>query len=380
MSRIITQSETAPGLDVMQAPRIKELDAFRGLLALGVMFFHLYPQGLFWLWSCVDGFFVLSGFVITRLLMSTSLDAKGLISFYARRALRIWPVYYLTLLAALTLHVGYSIKNGEPLGGISGGPQSFLFLQHVQFYWQSIQDYIDLNYIRWFGHSWSLAVEEQFYWLWPLVIILWRNRIGCLLTACVLLLATSVWLRHAGFLVFILGARADGLALGSLMAFTEIWLLTSPEAHAKWYRKFKIIFPAVALISVAAALPLYIVPGYLSNQVDKLYLVDSTWVVLVFAALFFGVVGTLWIQSSTRWVRLFRSPVLLWLGGRSYAIYMFHPLVQAMLERVVSHANLPEITLTIGTVGCTLALAHLSCVYIERWFAGLRPRFPLHAA
>jgi peptidoglycan/LPS O-acetylase OafA/YrhL len=377
---LLDQSARADGKAVIDAPRIRELDALRGVLALGVVFFHLYPQSLFWLWSCVDGFFVLSGFVISRVLLQTRLDIPGLLSFYARRALRIWPVYYLTLVVALCLHVGYALKNGESLAGIGGVWQSLLFVQHIEFYWKDVASYLSFNYIRWFGHSWSLAVEEQFYWLWPLVILAFRGSRRLIGSICLLLLVLGIFVRHQGVLVMLLGTRIDGLALGSLLALLELWVGSGTPDFARRARFLQFVLSAVTIIAIALALALYLIPGWAGGQVEKLYLIDSTWVVLIFALFFFGVVGSLWLNNGAAVTSLFRAPLLLWLGGRSYAIYMFHPLVQAAVERAVSHGKLPESIVSIGTVGLSVALAALSYNFVEHWFTGFRHRFPMRPA
>ena len=201
--------------------RIREFDALRGLLAIGVLASHLFPQSLFWLWSCVDGFLVLSGFVITRLLLCNPISRATLMSFYARRALRIWPVYFLTLVVALGMNWLYCLKNQLPITEIRGVAQSLVFLQFVQFYWTPSAEYFSYNYIRWFGHSWSLAVEDQFYWLWPIILFVTRKQRIVMSLFCLSMLAVGILTRFSGHLIFLLTARIDGLALGALLAVGE---------------------------------------------------------------------------------------------------------------------------------------------------------------
>ena len=80
--------------------RIKELDSIRGLAALAIVFFHLWRHALSILGTAVDLFFVLSGYLITTIILTNALNDHFLFSFYMRRGLRIWPIYYLTLLGS----------------------------------------------------------------------------------------------------------------------------------------------------------------------------------------------------------------------------------------------------------------------------------------
>src|SRR5947208_17076877 len=93
---------------------IPELDSVRGLAAMGVVLFHAYPNLFFFGWSCVDLFFVLSGFLICGILLENGGTSGFAKAFYFRRALRIWPVYFLTLAAVLILNAvsphGHSAK------------------------------------------------------------------------------------------------------------------------------------------------------------------------------------------------------------------------------------------------------------------------------
>src|ERR1700744_3920986 len=96
----------------MAEERVPELDALRGLAAVGVAAYHAYPYTFFLGWIGVDLFFVLSGFLITSIILEHAGKPGFFGTFYFRRALRILPVYYLTLFAALALnrasHAGYS--------------------------------------------------------------------------------------------------------------------------------------------------------------------------------------------------------------------------------------------------------------------------------
>src|SRR4051794_29428646 len=98
--------------------RTPELDAVRGLAAVGVVLFHASPFNFTCGWSCVDLFFVLSGYLITTIICHQSKEKGFLRTFYLRRIYRIWPVYFLTLAAVLLLNQ-YSRTGYQTTGLIS---------------------------------------------------------------------------------------------------------------------------------------------------------------------------------------------------------------------------------------------------------------------
>ena len=363
-----------------RAVRIQELDSLRGLLAVGVVLFHLFPQRLFWLWSCVDGFFVLSGFVITRLIIGNPMSFGMVVPFYLRRAFRIWPVYFLTLAVALGLNALYVMKNALPFSSIEGVPESLVFFQFVQFYWLPYADYFPYDYIRWFGHSWSLAVEEQFYWLWPIVIAICLKKTRPLVWISLALIVVGCITRATGHLVFLLAARVDGLALGAMLAIFEANSEINVKRLMEWRPRLAWVSGLVFTACIGVLTVIYLAPNYRANKVLSLHYQDSTWLIPLFAIAFASIVGSLWLFRGSDALRCMRVKPLLWLGGRSYAIYMFHPIVQALVERVVAHWSWPAIMTAFLTLGLVIWFAHLSFVYVESRFSRLRDRFPLAAA
>ncbi|HEV2844590.1 MAG TPA: acyltransferase, partial [Thermoanaerobaculia bacterium] len=206
----------------MTAERLPALDGLRGLAILLVLLLHFTVYGgppategidkLFYRaaqagWIGVDLFFVLSGFLITGILY----DAKGgenyFRSFYARRVLRIFPLYYGALAVFLLL-----VPALRP-----GSFWHWTYLSNVQIAREGWPDSGAL------GHFWSLAVEEQFYLFWPVAVLLLARR--SLMAACWVCLAGSLLLRVGLHLAdqetaaFVLTpARLDSLAAGALLA------------------------------------------------------------------------------------------------------------------------------------------------------------------
>src|ERR1043166_8223183 len=152
--------------------RIIELDGLRGLFCMGVVIYHIRHDWLFWYWSVMDWFFLLSGFVISANLMSNR-QANNLLSmFFFRRALRIWPLYYLGLLVGILIFVaGVRVGWWRSIPSVSWLKQA-LFVQFVEGYWRPL----DLDaYPFHMLHTWSLAVEEQFYVIWALLFVAFRR-------------------------------------------------------------------------------------------------------------------------------------------------------------------------------------------------------------
>ena len=197
---------------------IPELQGLRGLAVLAVVFYHCTPRlkgtwaygASLWGWTGVNLFFVLSGFLITSILLESRAKPNYFRNFYGRRVLRIWPVYVL-LLVVVYLEAPWFI--GPSIGmAIRTAPwwAYFFFLQNL----------VHLNLPPALGPTWSLAIEEQFYFVWaPLVRVL--RRPWMLASVAAATLVVSPLARHADFrwmtpthtLIHL-----DGIAWGSLLA------------------------------------------------------------------------------------------------------------------------------------------------------------------
>src|ERR1041385_2325106 len=148
-------------LGVMSAfPYYKSLDGIRGVAVLMVVFLHsrLMPFG----WVGVQVFFVLSGFLITSILQTQTDRPFGFFMrrFYWRRGLRIWPLYFLFLALCLIAHACLRIPETWP----SAWPWLASFTYNIV---RISPHFADSDY---FGHFWTLCVEEQFYLVWPFAV------------------------------------------------------------------------------------------------------------------------------------------------------------------------------------------------------------------
>jgi peptidoglycan/LPS O-acetylase OafA/YrhL len=212
-------------------PYIPELQGLRGLAVLGVVFYHSRPRlvgtPLYtpaeWGWTGVNLFFVLSGFLITSILLDSREKPHYFRNFYGRRALRIWPVYVLTL-ALCYLKADWFV--GEPAGlAIRTAPWwAYIFF---------VQNLFHLTLPPGIGPTWSLAIEEQYYFVWaPLVRFLRRPwmMVGVLGTA---LVASPLFrMTHFGWITRTdTVTHLDGIAMGSLIA---LGLYKLPLARRTW--------------------------------------------------------------------------------------------------------------------------------------------------
>jgi peptidoglycan/LPS O-acetylase OafA/YrhL len=172
----------------------------------------------------VQVFFVLSGWLICSLLLRER-EKKGRISlrdFYVRRSLRIWPAFYVFLLTVAVL---------AAVGAIDVPLQDFVWAGLF------LGNYAPQPLDWWLGHTWSLAVEEQFYLLWPLIIVRCSPRTA--LKICVAAIAVAPVIRVAGYVLvperreqgdMFLHARMDALLFGCALALLPV---AAPAAH-RW--------------------------------------------------------------------------------------------------------------------------------------------------
>jgi peptidoglycan/LPS O-acetylase OafA/YrhL len=326
-------------------------------------------------WVGVDLFFVLSGYLITRGLVARSdLPHRArLARFWARRFLRIFPLYYLVLLVGTAVAL---LVHAETPGAA---------------YWLYLQNYTlpfdAWDRVRWTSHLWSLAVEEQFYLGWPLIILLRRPGGQAALAMTILVTATVlrvVLLFHLPGLSRSVVAKlvycatlthADGLVLGALVAIAHTH---APELTTRLTRRFG---RSVAGLAYCGVVFLAVVTrGF--NQYDRRVAVLGYPLVAVAFAVTVGLAvdGALPPRMTSALSRSWVTSV----GRVSYAMYLFHwPLVALLiapvlrLEGAMTDAQVLTfggLYIVVGTAG-TYAAARVSFVLVESPFLRLKQRF-----
>jgi peptidoglycan/LPS O-acetylase OafA/YrhL len=343
--------------------RVGELDSLRGLAALAIVAYHLWFTNVALLGSAVDLFFVLSGYLITTIILTNQATEGFLITFYVRRSLRIWPIYYVSLLALVLLN---------PLlpapARLDGLPYYLTYTQKLPHYWLGIEP----PFSPAFQHTWTLAIEEQFYVLWPALICLLGRRWLVPLAGGLVLVALSA--RGAGMNPWLLATHCDGLALGGLLAV----LLIDTERGVRGARVSSLVLVVVGLLALSfpawggrlpAALaliaPIAAQPSFLHSL--KVFFINLGY---------FSIVGLTVIHAGRPALGWLRLRGLVFIGQISYGLYLYHHIVFFVSDdwaRARGFGGAPWIDAV--KVALTFALAALSWAYVERPILALKDRF-----
>lgn len=326
--------------------RVLEFDAIRGLAALAIIVNHIWFPSVVPLTAGVYLFFVLSGFLITSIILKNVNQPNFLFAFYGRRALRIWPIYYLSLFALILFN--FISPQPESLDGL---PYFLTYTQNIQQFWFGQTP----PFIHGFQHTWTLAIEENFYLIWPLLIHgLGRQSV---LPLSVAVVACSVAARGLGFGHFILLTQADGLGLGSLLAV----LLSQNIIHK---RRLQIQLLCLALFSAGFAA---VGPRFFSIA----GLDSPTWVasfkLFSINLCFFALVGLIHGQAGKWWLKPLRLRGLVYLGEISYGLYLYHYMILCSARIVIESASIRQSWLSdIAIFAASLCTAACSWRWLER--------------
>jgi len=344
------------------------LDGLRGVAILTVMFFHatLYrgprPSGGF---LGVDLFFVLSGFLITALLMQEWQRSGGVAlgAFYARRALRLLPALF-TLIAVILLVPGVFYQTVRPwraagLAALHTTNWIMAFGGNVGF----------------FDHTWSLTIEEQFYLLWPPLLVLLltlKVRRPAILAVVTIGILAPTWLRFELWhglpsvkrLYYGLDTRFDTLLIGCLVALVASWDLIPRSRRV------------LGTIQVAAALSAAVLAVCVATMVEESSLTYHGLGTLVAVACACLVLHVLYCPSRLSRLLLENRP-LVWVGRISYGLYLWHfPIFNGMLNPTrMGKLGITGPALLTVRFAMAFLVAALSFSLIERPFLRLKRRF-----
>jgi len=338
--------------------KIPQLDAVRGLAVLLVLLHNtdIYPSlHLQWIsangWMGVDLFFVLSGFLITGILVDSKQSEGYFRNFYARRCLRIWPLYYSALLFMFVIVPFLRPSEAHTIFEARSSPWWAypLFLQNFLVPIPSAATGL-------LGVTWSLAVEEQFYLFWPLVVRFCNEAQLRKIAVAVICLSPALRFYLALHNVDIYSnpfCRLDGLMAGALLALV---LRSASVLPSKFMTRAWITF----FVSVPLAL---IIETFHARWIG-FSLIALASVSFVYLALF----------STQRWLQaILTNRFLVYTGTISYGIYLLQkiPLDAAKTFHLDKHGFL---ALPI-TAAATYAMATLSWNLLERPFLRLKRFF-----
>jgi peptidoglycan/LPS O-acetylase OafA/YrhL len=368
--------------------RILALDGLRGVAILLVVvwhYFYFYPDPnhhptallprlyvyfercIASGWSGVDLFFVLSGFLIGGILLDVRTSPSYFGTFYLRRFFRIIPVYYAWIALYVLLLLGFAFARhadwlGEPKIWYEVGAQ-FVFFQNL-----GLMHYSGVGG-AWFTATWSLAVEEQFYLVAPVIVRWLSSRVLIWLLTLVVLLAPLLRVLVHYYLpsttsldpaYILMPCRADSLAIGMLVAL--LW--RTPQSH-KWledhrrilYRLFGMFLTGVVVLGTY----------WPSSGSIAMQSVGYSWLAIFFALL---LLITL-VNPAGHVASLASMRVLRELGNVSYCLYIIHQAVNLLCQAILRPARVSQSdwrVIAVPMVACVVSylIGKLSFTYFEQ--------------
>jgi peptidoglycan/LPS O-acetylase OafA/YrhL len=327
-----------------------DINGLRALAVVPVLFFHAHHPWFQGGFLGVDIFFVISGYLITNLIYSkVSAGNFSFLDFYERRARRILPAFLfvltVTTLGSIFLMVPYDLKNyGQSLVASIFSVNNIL-LYVTSGYWSLASDFKPLY------HTWSLAVEEQYYLLAPLMIFgcykVWTNRQSVLILSSLIFVISflmTLYLDNREFAFLIIFTRVWELLAGAILALKESGSRTSKNGP-------------VSLLGVSLIIFSYINPYFFSNNQAIVNALPVAGALLVIAHS---------DEAKNLTGRLLAVKPLVILGLISYSIYLWHQPVLAFL-RLTSEYE-PGITKQVFFSLLSVPLAYLTWRFIENPF------------
>ena len=334
---------------------LKSLDGLRGIAILVVCFYHWKIPGFVGGYFGVDIFFVLSGYLITSILLDEYGKTGGISfsSFYYRRFLRLLPA----LLFLVIVHAGLAVFSTHPARHYIAIVVTLLYLSN----WSMALGIFDPGEL---GHTWSLSVEEQFYLLWPITMYTIVRKFGVkTLAVCTFLLALASTLERtflyltgstAARVYYALDTRLDSILYGSLVGvvlyFRPTW------SRPRFWGKF---LPVIAIAGLA-----WLITTCKETEPWRY------WYGFLLAAVFSTIlVWTIATPGAEPLKKALSNPVLVWFGKRSYGLYLWHDFINMVLHTEKRGAGVTAIAAMLA-----LGITELSFRFIERPALSLRTR------
>lgn len=359
-----------------KSSRIVQLDGLRGIAVLFVVCFHylnnayaridirslnktevLLKKITYWGWTGVDLFFILSGFLIASILLKNRSSPNYFRTFYIRRMARIVPAYFLLLFLFILARQQFEHTGSKLFANPLDIGWYFAFLQNFQ---MSIKGSFGAYGI---APTWSLAVEEQFYLIIPLIVYFFSRRhvlvfcLLCMILAPVYRSYSDNWYRTYTHIF----SRIDAPCYGVLLALfykNDEWI-TLVKKYA-WLLLLSVLFALYAFLGL------------------KVKALNHSFISLIYLALTFYVLR---LRQGNWGYRLLAAPFLQTMGKYSYFIYLYHILVNSLLFLLLSDfanpslAGLQGYAVTLLSFMTTWFLAYLSFRFIEGRMIGWSHRF-----
>ncbi len=394
--RTTDTSSHIPAVAASNEGRLPPLDGVRGLAILAVLAYHFFGYAAVDIgspgpaidrvfheitgagWTGVDLFFVLSGFLITGILI----DAKARTghyfrTFYARRTLRIFPAHYFYLALLFLLIPLLAPSANSAVDTLAEDRLWFITFTGnilVVIHGATRPDFFVT------GHLWSLGVEEQFYLTWPALILLMnrRNLIAACITIVALALALRVGMTAGGVdgsvSLTLTPARMDSLAIGGIIALAL--------KDARDFQVLRRVLPGLAIAAAAIVAVIAAVNGGLDALDRSSSTIGYTLIALAFGGLVLHAISA---QPGTRSYRFLTTPALTSAGRYSYAMYLVHlPIAWLLYQRTdiasevpaLAGSHLPgEAVFALAAFVPTFVIAWLSWRLLETPFLRLKDRF-----
>jgi peptidoglycan/LPS O-acetylase OafA/YrhL len=337
------------------------LDGVRMIAVFLVIFFHFGLKGVPGAHG-VMMFFVLSGFLITWLLLEEQ-DKTGTVSlrgFYRRRTLRIFPAFYAFWLYVAVL----SLVRGSQ-GSWAPAWSAFFYVSN---YYSALQGHPENA----FSHTWSLSIEEQFYLLWPMAFLMCRQNVRVMTKFLVAVIAvvavhravlSAVFQVNQSYIYSAFDTRIDQLMIGCLLAVS----LRRHALRAFW--NGACAHAAMPLLTVAAIIgSIYVGPMLVPRY---RHVIGFTLEPLLMAVFLAQVIA---LSSTRAWAWLDAAPVR-YLGRISYSLYLYQQVTMYPVRRVL--AAFPVAIQLLAAIAVTIAVASLSYYFIERPFLRWKHRRPV---
>lgn len=343
----------------------------RGLAILLVVVYHNFGfiNYFFFGWLGVDLFFVLSGFLITDILLKTVSKPRYLSDFYIRRILRIFPLYYLFVILCL-----FVLPRLSPHFDVS------YYKENQVWIWTYLQNWLYIfnghDGTNALHHLWSLAVEEQFYLIWPFVILLVRKPTWLLAIMAVLLVAVVgfrlwIWLNQVADLAYFnlyTFSRIDGICIGCMIALLQ-------RVDPGFLKRFT---PWIVLFFAIMNFAFFFVNRRHDFGFPYLALAGYTTFAMIF-----GLLVNDAVCGYTRIIQqVFSFPLLRFFGKISYGFYMFHwpvyllvsPWLFSQLSAYLTGQSLHIAVSSVATA-IGILISWLSYRYYESYFLKLKDKF-----